>query len=48
MGPLLASVLADMLGVHVTTATKWVDRVAGNWVNYVASKVSDERQHRRP
>jgi hypothetical protein len=37
-----ASVLADMLGVHVTTATKWADRVSGNWVNYVALKVRDQ------
>ncbi|MQA92860.1 MAG: hypothetical protein GEU90_21995 [Gemmatimonas sp.] len=36
-----ASVLADMLGVHVTTAIKWVERVSGNWMTYVASKVSD-------
>lgn len=34
-----AAVLADMLGMHVHTATNWVDKVAGNWTDYAALKV---------
>jgi hypothetical protein len=34
-----AAVLADMLGFHVTTATKWVERAGGNWMNYVANQL---------
>jgi hypothetical protein len=34
-----AAVLADMLGVHVTTATKWVERAGGNWTDYAAQRI---------
>lgn len=35
-----AAVLADMLGLHTSTATKWVERAGGNWTNYVADRIS--------
>jgi len=31
-----AAVLADMLGLHPTTAVRWVERAGRNWSNYAA------------
>jgi hypothetical protein len=31
-----ASVLADLLNLHATTACRWVDAAGGDWNNYAA------------
>jgi hypothetical protein len=31
-----AVVIADLLGVHTGTATKWVHEAGGNWTSYFA------------
>lgn len=36
-----APVLADLLGIHITTATAWVARAGGNWNNYAAQRLHD-------
>lgn len=35
-----ASVLADMLNLAPSTASKWVEWAGGNWTNYVADRVN--------
>lgn len=36
-------VLADMLGLHIGTATKWAHEAAGNWNNYAAARANAKR-----
>jgi hypothetical protein len=36
-----AAVLADMLGIHPGTATRWVGRAGGNWTDYAALRTRD-------
>jgi hypothetical protein len=31
-----AAVLADLLGLHETTATKWINQAGGDWTRYAA------------
>jgi hypothetical protein len=31
-----AVVIADLLGIHVGTATRWVHQASGNWTSYAA------------
>ncbi|MBA3430898.1 MAG: hypothetical protein H0U16_05395 [Actinobacteria bacterium] len=40
-GQVPAAVLADMLGIHVSTATKLVAPAGGNWVSYAAMRSGD-------
>jgi hypothetical protein len=35
-----AVVIADLLGIHVGTATRWVHEASGNWTSYAAKGVS--------
>ena len=36
-----AAVLADLLGLHPTTAVGWVNNAAGDWNNYAAALIQD-------
>ena len=36
-----AAVLADLLGLHPTTAVNWVNNAAGDWNNYAAALIKD-------
>ena len=33
-----AVVIADLLGVHTGTATRWVHEASGNWTSYAADR----------
>ena len=35
-----AAVLADMLGLHASTAIRWVERAGGNWTSYAAGRTT--------
>ena len=35
-----AAVLADMLGLHASTAVRWVERAGGNWTAYAAGRTT--------
>jgi integrase len=35
-----AAVLADMLGLHASTAVRWVERAGGNWTHYAAGRTT--------
>jgi hypothetical protein len=35
-GDLPASVLADLLGIHITTAVRWSKLVKRDWASYLA------------
>ncbi|MGH2701546.1 MAG: hypothetical protein ACRDJ2_07190 [Actinomycetota bacterium] len=37
-GQVPAAVLADMLGLHPNTATRWVELAGGNWAGYAAMR----------
>jgi hypothetical protein len=34
-------VLAGLLGLHVTTAVRWVTYVKRDWTNYLTARVAD-------
>jgi len=36
-----AAVLADLLGVHPTTAVGWVRTAGGDWTSYAAQLIRD-------
>ena len=44
-----ASVLADLLGMHINTAVRWVGYARGDWAEYLAAgrRRSGHRRHWR-
>jgi hypothetical protein len=40
-----APILADLLGLHITTATRWVDYARRDWSIYLAARAEDRRTH---
>jgi hypothetical protein len=38
-----APVLADILGLHVTTAEQWAQRARRDWTSYIAERAADGR-----
>ncbi len=40
-------IAADLLGIHITTATKWASRTRRDWANYVAARAEAD-QHGNP
>jgi hypothetical protein len=38
-----APILADMLGLHITTAERWVGYARRDWTAYLAARDSDQR-----
>jgi hypothetical protein len=39
-----AAVLADLLGLHPTTATHWISQAGGDWSRYAAELARDRHQ----
>jgi hypothetical protein len=44
-GDLPAAILAGLLGMHVTTAVRWVTYARRDWTSYLAARAAD---HGRP
>jgi hypothetical protein len=44
-GEIPAPVLADILGLHVTTAEQWAQRARRDWTSYVAERAADRRNN---
>jgi hypothetical protein len=42
-----AAILADLLGMHVTTAVRWVTYARRDWADYLAARTSDQRENER-
>lgn len=40
-----APLLADLLGMHITTASRWVDYARRDWSSYLAARAEDRRVH---
>lgn len=38
-----APILADLLGLHITTAERWVGHARRDWTAYLAARASDQR-----
>jgi len=38
-----APALADILGLHVTTAEQWAQRARRDWTSYIAERAADRR-----
>lgn len=38
-----APILADLLGLHITTATRWVEYARRDWSAYIATRAEDLR-----
>ncbi|WP_156370935.1 XRE family transcriptional regulator [Nocardia arizonensis] len=36
-----AAVLADLLGMHINTAIRWVDYAGGDWTDYLAARAAE-------
>jgi hypothetical protein len=36
-----APILADLLGMHITTAARWVDYARRDWSAYLAARAED-------
>jgi len=47
-GQLPAAVLADLLGLHPTTAAHWVRTAGGDWNTYAAHLIQDRHRDRQP
>ncbi|WP_327008015.1 hypothetical protein OHA72_12505 [Dactylosporangium sp. NBC_01737] len=37
-----AAVMADLLGMHVTTAVRWVIYARRDWADYLAARTADQ------
>lgn len=46
-GDLPAAVLADLLGIHITTAVRWSKLVKRDWASYLAARTDNRYQHPR-
>ncbi len=38
-----AAILADLLGMHVTTAVRWVTYARRDWADYLAARAADRK-----
>jgi hypothetical protein len=41
-----AAILADLLGMHVNTAVRWVTYARRDWADYLAARAADQGAHR--
>ena len=37
-----AAVLADLLGMHINTAVRWVKYVGRDWADYIAARTNEQ------
>lgn len=42
-----AAILADLLGMHVNTAVRWVNFARRNWADYLAARAADQSEGKR-
>lgn len=42
-----AAILADLLGIHTTTAADWAHAAGGDWSHYAAEIARDQTSYRR-
>ncbi len=42
-----AAILADLLGMHVTTAVRWVTYARRDWADYLAARAEDQKDEKK-
>jgi hypothetical protein len=48
LADLPAAVLADLLGMHINTAVRWVNYVGRDWADYIAARATEQSNPGHP
>ncbi len=43
-----AAIIADLLGMHINTAIRWVDYAGHDWADYLAARAAEQDEKSSP